>query len=60
MAAIILGQLAEEYPHISEIVMAASHDAESTSGWCDDQVEFEFGLDLILDGLERLRDSGSE
>jgi hypothetical protein len=22
-------------------------------GWCDDQFEFEFGLDLILDGLER-------
>jgi len=24
-------------------------------GWCDDQFEFEFGLDLLLDGLERLR-----
>ena len=23
----------------------------------DDQTEFEFGLDLILDGLERLRDT---
>jgi uncharacterized protein (DUF2384 family) len=23
---------------------------------CDDQAEFEFGLDLILDGLDRLRD----
>jgi hypothetical protein len=22
---------------------------------CDDQFEFEFGLDLILEGLERLR-----
>jgi AcrR family transcriptional regulator len=53
VAAIMLGRLAEEYPHISEVVMAASHEAESTLGWCDDQVEFEFGLDLILDGLER-------
>jgi AcrR family transcriptional regulator len=53
VTAIMLGQLAEEYPHISEIVMGASHDADSTLGWCDDQVEFEFGLDLILDGLER-------
>jgi hypothetical protein len=23
---------------------------------CDDQFEFEFALDLILDGLERLRE----
>jgi AcrR family transcriptional regulator len=60
VAAIMLGRLAEEYPHISEMVMAASHDAGSTLGWCDDQVEFEFGLDLILDGLERLRGTGSE
>ena len=29
-------------------------DPDSTLGWCDDQVEFEFGLDLILDGLERV------
>jgi hypothetical protein len=42
----------------SAIVMGASHDAESTLGWCDHQ--FEFGLDLILDGLERLRDTGSD
>jgi AcrR family transcriptional regulator len=60
VTAIMVGQLAKEYPHISAIVMGASHDAESTLGWCDDQVEFEFGLDLILDGLERLRDTGSE
>jgi hypothetical protein len=26
-------------------------------GRCDDDVEFAFGLDLILDGLERLRDA---
>jgi hypothetical protein len=24
-------------------------------GWCDDQTEFEFGLDLILDGLDTMR-----
>jgi hypothetical protein len=30
-------------------------DPGSTLGWCDDQTEFEFGLDLILDGLDRLR-----
>jgi AcrR family transcriptional regulator len=60
VTAIMVGQLAKEYPNISAIVMGASHDAESTLGWCDDQFEFEFGLDLILDGLDRLRDTASE
>lgn len=32
-------------------------DPDSTIGWCDDQAEFEFGLDLILDGLDRLREN---
>ena len=32
----------------------AHDDPDSTLGWCDDQTEFEFGLDLILDGLDRL------
>ena len=27
---------------------------DETLGWCDDQTEFEFSIDLILDGLERL------
>ncbi len=49
-------QLARAYPHIAEIAgAAAGHDAASTVGACDDQVEFEFALDLLLDGLERLR-----
>lgn len=31
--------------------------ADSTLGWCDDQTEFEFGFgfDLILNGLDSLR-----
>ena len=33
--------------------MAASH--EGGIGGCDDDYEFAFGLDLILDGLERRR-----
>jgi AcrR family transcriptional regulator len=40
------------YPAISELAQAASH--EGVLGRCDDDVEFAFGLDLILDGLERL------
>lgn len=41
------------YPRIAELAQAASH--EGVLGRCDDDVEFAFGLDLILDGLERLR-----
>ncbi|MGH3485376.1 MAG: TetR/AcrR family transcriptional regulator [Nocardioidaceae bacterium] len=59
IAAIIDGQMAEQYPYITEIAVIESrgHDDDSTLGWCDDQVEFEFGLDLILDGLERLHNA---
>jgi AcrR family transcriptional regulator len=45
---------AEAFPYLTEIVTQEIHDHGSMLGWCDDQVEFEFGLDLILDGLERL------
>jgi AcrR family transcriptional regulator len=60
VAAIMGGELAAEYPYITEIAVIESgnHDKESTLGWCDDQVEFEFGLDLLLDGLERLHLNG--
>ena len=40
------------YPAIAR-AMAASH--EGVLGPCDDDVEFAFGLDLTLDGLERVR-----
>jgi AcrR family transcriptional regulator len=46
------------YPNITEMVTAISHDEASVVGsGCDDQFEFEFALDLMLDGLERLRDA---
>jgi len=55
--AALLEQMAEQVPHLVAMMMEISHDdPESTLGWCDDQVEFEFGLDLILDGLERSRE----
>jgi hypothetical protein len=39
------------------MLMEVAHDdPDSTLGWCDDQTEFEFGLDVILDGLDRLRE----
>ncbi|GAA3836873.1 TetR/AcrR family transcriptional regulator C-terminal domain-containing protein [Streptomyces coacervatus] len=49
-------EMAARYPHLTELAMAVAHDQESVVGsGCDDQSEFEFALDLTLDGLERLR-----
>ncbi len=44
------------YPHVVELALAASH--EGVLGPCDDDEEFAFGLDLMLDGLERVRARG--
>ena len=45
----------EQLPYMAGMMMEIAHDdPDSTLGWCDDQTEFEFSLDLILDGLERL------
>jgi len=50
--------LSGTYPSIYELYLAVSHDDGSVVGpGCDDQFEFEFALDLMLDGLERLRDA---
>lgn len=43
----------DEYPYIAE--HAEQHLTKSRR---DDVGEFEFGLDLILDGLEKIRDAG--
>ncbi|MFE4606203.1 TetR/AcrR family transcriptional regulator [Kitasatospora indigofera] len=52
-------QLAERYPHVTELAGATAHDDDSVVGpGCDDQFEFEFALDLLLDGFERLRQQG--
>ena len=45
----------ERFPHVSELALAATHDG--VLGACDDEFEFQFGLDLILDGLDRRRTS---
>jgi len=44
-------------PHIVELATAVTHDG--ALGGCDDDGEFAFALDLLLDGLERRRVSGS-
>jgi AcrR family transcriptional regulator len=50
------GAMAGTYPFIFEIFTTISHDDASTVGpGCDDQFEFEFALDLMLDGLEKLK-----
>ena len=51
-----LGSMADQIPHLVAMFMEVAHDDPgSTLGWCDDQTEFEFGLDLILDGLDKMR-----
>jgi AcrR family transcriptional regulator len=52
-------QLAETYPHIVAIALDATDgDLGAIGRSCDEQFEFEFTLDLLLDALERLRDAG--
>jgi Tetracyclin repressor-like, C-terminal domain len=58
--AVMAEQMAGEYPNIGEMLKVVTHDPDTTLGWCDDQFEFEFGLDLILDGLERHRERESQ
>jgi AcrR family transcriptional regulator len=49
--------LAAQLPNLIGMLSEIAHDdPDSTLGWCDDQAEFEFGLDLILDGLDLLRE----
>jgi len=55
--ALMLGDMRTHYPHVTELAMAVSHDDASVVGsGCDDQFEFEFALDILLDGLDRLHD----
>jgi AcrR family transcriptional regulator len=46
---------AETLPHVAELAAAVTHDGVLSG--CDDQAEFAFGLDLLIDGLERRRQS---
>jgi AcrR family transcriptional regulator len=57
--AAMLEEMAKRYPNILDVAMAARHDDGSVvSHGCDDQFEFEFALDLLLDGFERLHGQG--
>ena len=56
-AAAVWTQMADVYPNIAKLIPVAvgTHEGPVIGGGCDDQFEFEFALDLVLDGLERLR-----
>lgn len=49
-------QIAAEVPLLVEMLREVVHDddPETNLGWCDDQTEFEFAVDILLDGLGRL------
>jgi len=54
--AMLVREMEGRYPHIAEMVGTVYDDQASVpGGGCDDQFEFEFALDLLLSGLERLR-----
>jgi AcrR family transcriptional regulator len=51
LASVIAGR----FPNVARLAGSVSHGG--ALGACDDDVEFAFGLDLVLDGLERLSTS---
>lgn len=59
-AAEMMEQMAGRFPNLVGMLADGVHqDPGGTLGFCDDQMEFEFALDLILEGLERRRVAGS-
>jgi AcrR family transcriptional regulator len=59
MQAEVFRQMGERYPSILAVATSTVHDEGSAvAHGCDDQFEFEFALDLMLDGFERLHERG--
>ena len=55
----MFAHMAALYPNIVTIATATPHDDDSVVGrGCDDQFEFEFALDLLLNGIEQLHQQG--
>ncbi|MQA11789.1 MAG: TetR family transcriptional regulator [Pseudonocardiaceae bacterium] len=52
-AAELVRELGATHPYVAEMAVAVTH--QGALGGCDDDAEFEFALDFILDGLERLQ-----
>lgn len=52
-------RMAAAFPGIAAVAASRPHDPDSVVGpGCDDQFEFEFGIDLMLAGVERLNRGG--
>ena len=51
----MLEAMAEHVPNLVGMLGAIAHTdgPDQTLGWCDDQTEFEFTVDALLDGLDR-------
>ena len=56
--AAMLQQMAQRYPNILAMATFGHDDDSVVGGGCDDQFEFEFALDTLLDGFERLHAQG--
>jgi AcrR family transcriptional regulator len=54
-AAGLASELGAALPYVAEMALAVAHGG--ALGRCDDDIEFEFALDFILDGLDRLQSS---
>jgi AcrR family transcriptional regulator len=52
-AAALAGELGASHPHVVEMALAVTHGGALSP--CDDDAEFEFALDFLLDGLARLQ-----
>jgi len=52
-AAAVASQIGATLPYAAEMALAATHTG--ALGRCDDDAEFAFALDFILDGLDRLK-----
>ena len=56
VAAAMIEQMIQAFPNMSAMMQEITHEDETVVGQgCDDNIEFTFALDLILDGLDRLR-----
>jgi AcrR family transcriptional regulator len=56
-----LAQLSQAFPQVAAMAAVAAHADDSVIGrGCDDQFEFEFALDLILDGIAARQSAGWE
>jgi AcrR family transcriptional regulator len=54
-AARLASELGASHPYVVEMALAVTHGG--ALGRCDDDAEFEFALDFILDGLARIQSS---